>query len=180
VNEPESRANASGEGDYRDGVRRVAAALRDLHKTLIDVAKGDYEQRNGPVGGPSQLLNLVMFDPAFGWMHVLSELMVDIDELLDVESLSARDAAAVRFEVERLISPAEGESVPFTRHYVEALQSDPDLVIEHAKVRRALTPLPQSEDAPDRPHRAVRAEWSQRRTDARQRRLQNSRDKRIH
>ena len=179
MNEPDARGTA-GRDDHRDDVRRVAAALRDLHKALIEVAKADYEGRNGPVGGPSQLLNLVMFDPAFGWMHVLSELMVDIDELLDVEVLGARDAAAVRFEVEQLISPAEGEASPFTRAYVDALQSDPDLVIEHGKVRRALAPLPQPEEAPERPHREVRSEWSQRRTDARQRRIRNDRDKRVH
>ena len=179
MNERDARESA-GRDDYRDEVRRVAATLRDLHKALIDLAKAEYEQRNGPVGGPSQLLNLVMFDPAFGWMHVLSELMVDIDELLDVEELSSRDAAAVRFEVERLISRSEGDALPFTRNYVDALQTDPDLVIEHGKVRRALAALPAPEEAPERPHGEVRSEWSQRRTDARQRRLQNNRDKRVH
>lgn len=146
----------------RVAIRDVARGLRELHRALLDYAQAGYERTHGPVGGPGRLLHLVMHDPAFGWLHAMSELMVDIDELLDGELLTETDAAAVRSEVEELISPPSG-ATDFSRRYVAALQEDTDLVLTHARVRHLLGQLPTTEPAKIEEVRQARPQWSVRR-----------------
>jgi hypothetical protein len=155
----------SGEHDetLRPVVNEVATGLRDLHRTLMDSALGAYERDIAPVGGPGQKLQLLMYDPGFRWMRTLSGLMADIDELIDSGYLSPLDAAAVRDEVSRLITPVEGDESEFARRYLEMLQSDPSVVMSHAKVRRALNPLPVVEPAQIDDVREARREWGTRR-----------------
>jgi hypothetical protein len=163
VDNEQGPVSAHGAVSLRDRVAEVARSLRGLHRALLDVVSAEYERTHGPVGGTSRLLNLVMYDPAFRWMHALSELMVDVDELLDGDLLTDEDAAAVRVEVERLISPAEGSSSEFAAEYVEALQADPSLIMTHAMVRRLLGELPGAEAARAEEVSRLRPEWAVRR-----------------
>lgn len=150
----------------RDNVKDVVRELRTLHRALLGFAQNEYEREKGPVGGPGQLLHLAMHDPAFGWLHALSELMVDIDELLDGEIMTPTDAAAVRAEIEDLIAAEKRNE--FSGHYVEALQSDPDLVVVHAGVRRAISALPETKPENVEAVRSARPQWSVRRLRRRQ------------
>jgi hypothetical protein len=147
----------------RPAVDEVATELRDLHRTLMDSALGTYERDVAPVGGPGQKLQLLMYDPAFRWMRTLSGLMADIDELIDSGFLSPLDAAAVRDEVSRLITPVEGDESEFAARYLEMLQDHPSVVMSHAKVRRALNPLPGVEPAQIDEMRDLRRDWATRR-----------------
>jgi len=75
----------------------VSHALRPLHKALVDLVQADYEKRQGrPVGGPVQLFQLLTRDPFFLWLHPMSALMAEIDELYDQKEPVAMDAVAVR------------------------------------------------------------------------------------
>jgi hypothetical protein len=92
----------------------------------------------GRVGSNSKLLQLVIGDPWFAWLHSLSEIVVRIDETVDPGSPATQaDAVALLDQVERLLTPSEtGE--PFARRYYDALQRQPAVVLAHADVRRAL------------------------------------------
>jgi hypothetical protein len=153
-------------GAFRTSVGEVAAVLRELHRTLLEVVRGDYERGHGPVGSPAALLRLVMYDPEFGWLHELSRLMVDVDELLDGKTVSLADAAAVRVEIERLLAPSEHGSAEFTRRYLQALQSDMDLVVVHGQVRKVLASLPVATDEELPDASVLRREWAERRRPA--------------
>jgi hypothetical protein len=149
--------------ELRATVKDVVRELRVLHRVLLGYVQSGYERDHGPVGSPGQLLHLAMHDPAFGWLHALSELMVDIDELLDGEILTATDAAAVRHEIEHLLARSENEPNDFAARYVEVLQRDPDLVMVHSKVRQAIGELPPTEPANIEDVRNARPQWSVRR-----------------
>jgi hypothetical protein len=73
----------------------------------------------------------------------MSALMARIDELYDQKEPLTDDAfKAVVATLESLIGH-EGEAPPdsFVARYLSILQVEPDVVMEHAKVRRALDRL---------------------------------------
>jgi len=92
----------------------------------------------GRVGSNATLLQLVINDPWFAWLHALSELVVRIDQVIEPEMPATRgDATALVEQVERLLTASEnGEG--FARRYYEALQRQPAVVLAHADVRRAI------------------------------------------
>jgi catechol 2,3-dioxygenase len=124
--------------DTRRRLRELRVALLQLHKVLLDDTRSTYELDRGRVGTNANLLQLVINDPWFAWLHSVSELVVRIDETLEPNSPATNaDATALLDQVERLLTASEtGEG--FQRRYFEALQRQPAVVLAHAAVRRVL------------------------------------------
>ncbi|HEU4935693.1 MAG TPA: VOC family protein [Vicinamibacterales bacterium] len=122
----------------RERLRELRAKLLQLHKVLLDDARTSYEMDRGRVPSNASLLQLVINDPWFAWLHSLSELVVRIDETIDTDSPATdADAAALINEVEKLLTASEnGEG--FHRRYYDALQRQPAVVMAHADVRRVI------------------------------------------
>ena len=122
----------------RERLRELRTQLLDLHKVLLEDTRVAYELDRGRVGTTANLLQLVISDPWFAWLHSLSELIVRIDELLGKDAPSTETDASTLFEhVEKLLTASEsGEG--FSRRYYEALQRQPAVVLAHAGVRRTL------------------------------------------
>lgn len=122
----------------RGRLRELRAKLLQLHKVLLDDARASYEMDRGRVPSNASLLQLVINDPWFAWLHSLSELVVRIDETIDTDSPATdADAAALINEVEKLLTASEnGEG--FHRRYYDALQRQPAVVMAHADVRRVI------------------------------------------
>lgn len=122
----------------RGRLGELRARLLHLHKVLLDDARALYELDRGRVTSNSSMLQLVIHDPWFAWLHALSELVVRIDQAVEYETPATEaDAQALVESVERLITASEnGEG--FARRYYEALQRQPAVVLAHAAVRRAL------------------------------------------
>jgi hypothetical protein len=76
----------------------------------------------------------------------MSALMVEIDEMLEAEEFTSQDAATVRTEVERLIMSGGNKNSEFPQKYLEALQADPHVVMEHANTRKVISVLPKSNE----------------------------------
>jgi catechol 2,3-dioxygenase len=125
-------------GPRRAQLVELRTRLLHLHKTLLDDARAAYEMDRGSVGSNANLLQLVINDPWFAWLHSVSELVVRIDETLGTESLATDlDGVALAEQVEKLLTASEtGEG--FQRRYFEALQRQPAVVLAHAEVRRTL------------------------------------------
>ena len=116
----------------------MRSKLLNLHKVLIDDARVAYELDRGRVGSVGHLLQLVISDPWFAWLHALSGLIVRIDEGVGREAAATMaDANALVDQVERLLTASE-DGDTFSRRYFEALQRQPAVVLAHADVRRVL------------------------------------------
>ena len=112
--------------------------LLTLHKALLEDTKSQYEMDRGRVAGPGVLLQLVINDPWFAWLHQISEIIVRIDELTVAESPSVEaDARALVDQIDRLLVPSEGGD-SFSRRYFEAIQRQPAVVLAHGDVKRVL------------------------------------------
>jgi hypothetical protein len=125
------------DADRRDALAAVAAALLPLHKALVDVTQLAYESQHGQIPGPAALFQLLVHDPHFAWLRPLSGLMADLDELLDEEAaIGVTRAGELRQRLEALIADDF-----FGERYRETLQAEPDVVMAHAALRRALSDL---------------------------------------
>lgn len=122
----------------RSRLREMRVRLLNLHKVLLDDAKSAYEMDRGHVRSNASLLQLVINDPWFAWLHPLSELVVRMDEVLQPDAPATEsDSVLLLEQVARLLTPGS-ENAPFAARYFEALQRQPAVIVAHAEVRRIL------------------------------------------
>src|SRR5215475_11580040 len=117
-----------------DGLRR---GLLDLHKTLLDAQRIRYEREHGRVESTGELLDLVLREPSFEWLRVLSALIARVDELGESDDKDA--AAEMRSVIDRLRTLVRFEGNPgFTVPYREIIDAVPDALVAHVKLSRLL------------------------------------------
>jgi len=122
----------------RQLLTELRRALLHLHKTLLDWERVAYERQQGERTSPGELLSIVMRDPHFAWLHPLSELIVRIDTMLDVEHPEPHaEVEAILKQARALIAPDATGSV-YAQRYHTALQDHPDAVVAHGKVAALL------------------------------------------
>ena len=113
----------------------LSQALRNLHKALLDA-----ELDNFPMArGTGDRLKLVVEHPSFTWLHALSELIVEFDELVDSEAVTPASLRQCRDAVERLLGPAAPSNTEFRSRYLEYLQLAPDVALATGAVRQLLS-----------------------------------------
>src|SRR5260221_5031145 len=104
--------------------------LLDLHKTLVDAEREDYERGRGRMSD-GEFLKVLIDDPAFAWLGALTALIVRLEEL-EPAVLSKEYVAEIR----RLLKPDSSGS-PFQRKYQDLLQHRPEALVAHGAVMRA-------------------------------------------
>lgn len=119
-------------------LRAVRRALLNLHKAILEVERVGYERIHGRVASSHALLQLVMHHPWFGWFRPISELVVQIDEMIDSEEpITKSDSEALLRELRSLLNPSvEGEE--FGIKYHDILQQDAGVILAHAEISRLL------------------------------------------
>ncbi len=123
-------------------VLAIRHSLLKLHKVLLEWERQAYERAHGRVESSYKVLHLVMNDPWFTWLHRLSELLVQMDEMLDQEKPPDKsDLSTLVDQTRALLTPSEVGS-EFQRKYFIALQQSPDAVLAHAEVAKLLGKKP--------------------------------------
>jgi hypothetical protein len=111
----------------------ICIKLLHLHKLLLGTERIRYEQVRGRVS-KGELLQLVINHDQFAWLHRLSELIVQIDELIHSdEPITSEAIAALIADVQILLTPDEVGN-DFAVKYDMVLQRNPDVVLAHADV----------------------------------------------
>ena len=135
----------------RESLTEVRRTLLDLHKALIERERAAYEKGHGTVT-PGEMLQLLIRDPAFSWLHPISEFIVRVDELISNASDRRRPTPArpamtpdqVNAEAEILMAETRdlltaGDAPGgFRERYDAVLQADPAIVALHRAVIGAL------------------------------------------
>ena len=139
---PRPAAAAPAPGAIAPATRARLNELRNrllaLHKALLEDAKSQYEMDRGRVNGTGALLQLVINDPWFAWLHQISERIVRIDGMTMTDSTSSEaDAKALVEQIDKLLVPSEAGDT-FARRYFEAIQRQPAVVLAHGDVKRVL------------------------------------------
>ena len=112
--------------------------LLGLHKALLDDERVVYERVHGRIPSNGAFLQLVLNDAWFSWLRPLSQSIAKLDELSESDDATSNEAIPALLEsMQRFLVPMEdGEG--FSRHYHEALQRNPDVVLAHARVKALL------------------------------------------
>ena len=103
--------------------------LLELHKTLIDWQRLDYERVHGRLQ-TTQLLNVLFNDASFAWLRSMSGLIVRIDETLVAKAPDAETGTGPLIAQARELVAPEAGSV-YAQRYYAALQELPDAVLAH-------------------------------------------------
>lgn len=122
----------------RERLQALRSSLLSLHKALVESDRVEYERTIGKIQSPTHFLQLLTSDPWFAWLSPLSQLIVSIDEALDAEEpLTQNSAQLFMKQSDRLLVASEtGEG--FSKHYFDALQRDPDVVLAVGDMARAM------------------------------------------
>jgi hypothetical protein len=122
----------------------LANSLRNLHRTLLECARNDYERKHLVTLGPSELLQFLITNPDFDWLRSLSALMVEVDVVQDAAPHHKEEIApAVRVAVEHLVSKTRDPLSMFAQHYWTYVHEDLRVAMAHAGVMHAIAGWPQ-------------------------------------
>jgi len=113
--------------------------LLNLHKALVDSERETYEKTFGSISSPNALLQLLTSDPWFAWLHAVSQLIVAMDEALDEKEPLTGEVVDALFDQTRRLLVATESGEGFGRHYFEAMQRDPAVVLAHAATIKLLS-----------------------------------------
>jgi hypothetical protein len=104
---------------------------------LLETERIAYEQVRGRVSS-GELLQLVIDHEQFAWLHRISELVVQIDEMLQAdEPVLLDDVQNLTANARTLLAPSE-TGKGFARKYYNALQREPGAVLAHAEITKLL------------------------------------------
>ncbi len=118
-------------------LRDLRNKLLNLHRMLLETERITYEQVRGRVSN-GELLRLVIEHEQFAWLHRISEVVVQIDEMLQADQpMSLEDVENMITDVRVLLTPQE-EGNAFARKYYAALQREAGVVLAHAEVSQLL------------------------------------------
>ena len=135
----------------RESLTQVRQTLLDLHKALIERERAAYEKGHGPVS-PAEMLQLLIRDADFSWLHPISALIVRVDELISnandrrrptparpvmTPDQASAEAEILMLETRGLLTTGDAPG-GFREHYDAVLQADPAIVLLHRAVINSL------------------------------------------
>jgi len=124
----------------RERLDSAREALLGVHKALLDEEKIRYERARGRIESSSQLLHLVISDPWFAWLHPVSELVVQIDVLMESREPAPPGTAELLLRQARTLVKPDGSADDFHRDYRRALQESPAVVLAYSDAVKRLGP----------------------------------------
>jgi hypothetical protein len=109
--------------------------LLDLHRSLVDSERREYERSRGRLTDRA-FLEALIGAPELAWLGPLTSLIVRLEEVLE-EPAGNEAVQDCVVQIRKLLRPAaEGEG--FQRKYAEAMQRSPEVVVAHGRAIRAL------------------------------------------
>lgn len=122
----------------REKLVALRSALLRLHKTLIDMQRRIYEKEFGAVN-VGEFFRLVVDHPQFAWLHNISEFVVRLDEALTGDAqIVPTDADTAISLARKMFTPTAAGDV-FQKKYFDAIQNDPNVVMEHGELARVFS-----------------------------------------
>jgi hypothetical protein len=119
----------------REKLVALRLALLQLHKTLLDMERREYERVHGNVN-TGERFRLVIDHEQFAWLHNISEFVVRLDETLAGEvPVTPEDTRSAIMLARKMFAPSESGDA-FQKRYFDAIQQDPAVVMEHAELAR--------------------------------------------
>ena len=117
--------------ETRGQMRGLSKSLLRLHKILLDAERARYERENGKVQSTGEMFRLVLDDPHFAWLRVLSGKIVVIDEFLgSKQPTDERDALEILAATRRLLLFEETDE-NFNDKFQQTLLNNLEAAVNH-------------------------------------------------
>ncbi len=130
----------------KEKLEKISRGLKNVHKHLLENEKVAAEIQLDRKLNPLEFFTLITQDESFVWMKPLSALMAEIDEFIDEsEDITAKDVESIRDRVDFILRDPSSKVAP---RYLQYLSQDPDFILAHADLRRALGPVPNTAKDP--------------------------------
>jgi hypothetical protein len=135
TSDPYSADTGGPANPAREQLVALRLNLLQLHKTLLDMERREYERVHGKVN-TGELFRLVIDHEQFAWLHNISEFVVRLDESLAAEvPVTSDDTRSAIMLARKMFAPSESGD-GFQKRYFDAIQRDPAVVMEHAELAR--------------------------------------------
>lgn len=115
----------------------LSSALLKFHRELLLFQTALAEKSDNTKYTPYDLLKLSLNDPRFSWLRKFSELIIQIDIIVDDKKNTPYDAHAVLSAAKSLIVT----DTPENEDFKFALRSDNALMLSLGAVRKAISDL---------------------------------------
>jgi hypothetical protein len=120
----------------QERVAQLRHVLLDLHKSLLDAQRIEYERAHGRIETRGEFLGLVLNHPEFEWLRAMSALIAQMDEWADEAEGTTEDELAGIVEALRDLIRPEGTNTAFTPRYWHMVNNTPDVTVAHVKAWR--------------------------------------------
>jgi hypothetical protein len=119
----------------------VRDSLAGLHRALLDAERRDIERETGRLLS-GEYLQMLLHDPRFAWLRPVGRMVATLDGAMHDAVKAGSDVS--HDDVEQLCDQVAGVIGIRTQleagyRYRDLLQREPEVVLAHAALRRALT-----------------------------------------
>ena len=122
----------------QERVAQLRHVLLDLHKSLLDAQRIEYERAHGRIETRGEFLGLVLNHPEFEWLRALSALIAQLDEWAENEDGATEAELDGIVEALRELIRPEGTNAAFTPKYWHMVNTSPDVTVAHVKAWRVV------------------------------------------
>lgn len=121
----------------------LGTTLLNFHRALLQTQKDIVQKEDNKTYSPYELLNLSLNDSRFAWLKQFSDLIVQIDMIVDDKKNTPFDIGAIANSVRAAVSP---ENL-VTKEFRAALSVDSSLMLGLGHVRLALSEIDKAHKA---------------------------------
>lgn len=115
----------------------ISSAMARIHKTILENEMELLEIKIMKTLSPNERLHVLLNDPEFAWLRLLSQLMSTVDEVYFQKTPIQQDQVeSLKKAVNELLIQAT--DTPFAKKYRSLLPVVPDLMLHHGLLRQAL------------------------------------------
>lgn len=119
-------------------LRDLRALLLRLHKALLHSERVVYEQFHGRIPSSGEFFRLVLEHEWFSWLRPMSQLIVQIDDVLSPKEPMTLGQAEALLEKARMLLQPSAEGTSAEKRYYRAIQRDPEIALMHAEAMQLL------------------------------------------
>lgn len=131
----------SSQKEIKNDLKNLSMILARIHKGLMNCQMQSREERTGAALTPAAKLQLLLSDPEFNWLRVLSLLIVKVDDsVFSREEVAASTVTELKEEIKALLIDQTNEE--FTREFLAIKNQVPDVLKEIDALTAALSGAP--------------------------------------
>ena len=125
------------EVDHRSKLKSVSKALAVIHKSLLESEIETLERTHGQVLAPGTRLQLLINDPTFAWLRLLSQLISSVDGVIFQKTpITAEQMEILMKQTHDLL--IDHKNPEFSEKFVPICRTFPDLIVEYGRLKMAL------------------------------------------